>query len=85
MPNIIPPNAQQPIISEAGVMQQVFRTWVNAITRLDLIIGTGSPEGVVSATQGREYMDDAGVAGAIKYIKRDAAIGGDDKQGWILE
>jgi len=85
MPNIIPLNAQQPITDERGVMLQVFRTWADAITRLDLIIGTGSPEGVVSAVQGREYMDDAGVAGAIKYIKRDAAIGGDDKLGWILE
>jgi len=84
MPNIIPPNPQQPITNDTGVMMQVFRAWANEITRLDLIVGTGSPEGAVSATQGRQYMDDAGTAGAILYIKRDASIAGDDAQGWIL-
>jgi hypothetical protein len=84
MPNIVPPNPQQPITDDLGIMQQVFRTWANEITRLDLIIGSGSPEGVVSAIQGRQYMDSSGTAGAILYIKRDAAIAGDDKDGWIL-
>ena len=84
MPNITPPHPDQPISNKNGLMDQVFRAWTQNITGLELIIGTGSPEGVVSAIQGREYMDNAGTAGAIKYIKRDAAIGGDDKQGWIL-
>ena len=84
MPGIIPPNQTQRIVNDNGEMEQVFRTWTQSITRLDLIIGTGSPEGVVSAIQGREYMDDAGTAGAIMYVKRDAGIGGDDSQGWIL-
>ena len=84
MPNIIAPNAQQPVTDDLGIMLQVFRTWANAITQLDLIVGAGSPEGVVSATQGRQYMDSSGTAGAILYIKRDAAIAGDSTQGWIL-
>ena len=84
MPNIISPNPQQPITDDMGIMQQVFRTWANEITRLDLIIGAGSPEGVVDATQGRQYMDNTGTSGAILYIKRNAAIGGDSTQGWIL-
>ena len=49
-----------------------------------ILIGTGSPEGVVSAQVGQEYMDDAGTASAIKYIKRDADGGGEDTQGGIL-
>lgn len=65
-------------------MTQEMRTWVQIITQRSLIIGTGSPEGVVEAGQGSEYMDDAGVAGAIKYIKRDADVGGDKTLGWIL-
>ena len=84
MPNIIPPHANQPISNERSIMEQVFRTWTQDITRLDLIVGTGSPEGVVSADQGRQYMDDAGTAGAILYIKRDPAIAGDSTTGWIL-
>ncbi len=31
--DIIPPNAQQPI-SNTGIMEQVFRTWTQSITRL---------------------------------------------------
>lgn len=84
MPNIIPLTPVRPIVDDRGYMTQEAREWFQSITRLDLIIGTGSPEGVVSASIGREYMDDTGVAGAIKYIKRDSDIGGDDRFGWIL-
>lgn len=83
MPNIIPPFQNLPI-SIDGRMTDQFRSWTQSITRMDLIVGTGSPEGVVSAAIGREYMDDAGTAGSIKYIKRDSAIAGDPKDGWIL-
>lgn len=84
MPNITPPSPLQAITNDNGTMTTVFQTWTQQVTRSDLIIGTGSPETVVAAVQGRIYMDDAGTAGAILYIKRDADIGGDDKQGWIL-
>ena len=82
--SITPPDANRAILNEDGTMEQSFRSWTANVTRLSLIIGTGSPEGAISATQGREYMDDAGTAGAIKYIKRDDNIGGDTSQGWIL-
>ena len=84
MPNIVAPNPNQFILDEQGRMTQVFRTWTQGITRLDLIVGTGSPEGVVSAGQGRRYMDQTGAPGSVQYIKRDAAIGGDDTMGWSL-
>ena len=61
-----------------------FRIFLLQVQERTLLIGTGSPEGVVEAEQGQEYMDDAGVAGAIKYIKRDANVGGDKSLGWIL-
>jgi len=54
---------------------------VNAMT---IIIGTGSPEGVVEARIGRLYMNDAGVAGAILYIKKTNDVAGNRKNGWIL-
>jgi len=54
---------------------------VNAMT---IIVGTGSPEGVVEARISRLYMDTAGVAGAILYIKQVNDIAGNRKNGWIL-
>jgi len=44
------------------------------------IIGTGSPEGVVTASPTQRYMDDAGTAGNILYIKQS----GTGDTGWIL-
>lgn len=84
MPDIAPPTPTRPIVEPDGTMTQEFRNFTQVITRLDLIVGSGSPEGVVDAEIGREYMDSAGVAGAIKYIKRDTDVGGDSKKGWIL-
>ena len=79
------PNPGQSIVDGGGKMTTVFQQWTQAINLLPPIVGTGSPEGVVQALQGQTYMDDAGTAGAILYIKRDAAdIGGDKTNGWIL-
>jgi len=81
---IVQPSGIQPIVEQDGSMSEAFRQWTAAVTKLDIIIGTGSPEGVISAVQGREFMDNAGTAGNIKYIKRDAQVSGNDKLGWIL-
>ena len=81
---VTPPTTTRPIIDESGEMVQEMRTWTQIITDQALIIGTGSPETVIEALQGTVYMDDAGTAGSILYIKRDADIGGDKTQGWIL-
>jgi hypothetical protein len=65
-------------------MSQEARAWVTAINNRSLVIDIGSPEGVVEAVQGAEYMDSDGTTGNIKYIKRDANILGDRSKGWIL-
>ena len=78
------PNYTIAIVDESGRQTQEFNDWINSVNRQLIIIGTGSPEGVVTATIGQEYMDDAGTAGSIKYIKRDASIAGDLSKGWIL-
>ena len=54
------------------------------LSELDIATGVGSPEGVLRAGVGKQYMDTAGTAGNIKYIKRDAEIAGDKRLGWIL-
>lgn len=84
MPNILSPQAAQPITQSNGTMSEPFRAWTQAITRLDLIVGTGSPEGVIEAPITTLYMNDAGTAGSILYIKKLSDIAGDPKDGWIL-
>lgn len=85
MPNIVSPVAGTTIANiGSGAATDEFQRWIEAVTRNDLLVGSGSPEGVVVATVGREYMDTSGTAGAIKYIKRDADIAGDRSNGWIL-
>lgn len=81
---ITPPNQGQPITDVAGNMTQVFRAWTQAVSRLEVLSGSGSPEGIISAPTKTLYMDTAGTAGSILYIKRDTAIAGDPTQGWIL-
>ena len=72
------------IVDESGRQTQEFNDWINQVNRSLIIVGAGSPGGVVTATIAQEYMDSAGTAGAIKYIKRDADIAGDLSKGWIL-
>jgi len=72
------------IATEGGFLTQPYITFLNSVIKLDILSGTGSPEGVFEAQQGQEYMDTSGVAGAIKYIKRDTDILGDKTKGWIL-
>jgi len=54
------------------------------ISERALIIGAGTPENVIEANQGALYLDETGGAGNLLYIKRNADIGGDRTQGWIL-
>jgi hypothetical protein len=74
----------RPIVDGQGAANQEMRSWAQSITSLIMITGTGSPETVIEAIQGAQYMDDAGTAGNILYVKRDSDIGGDKTQGWIL-
>jgi len=57
-----------------------MQLFMQAIANRAMIIGTGSPEGVITATVGALYMDDAGVSGSILYIKRS----GNGASGWVL-
>ena len=71
-------------ITNDGLVNEVFWQWMVTLSRVPLIVGAGSPEGIVAARPTELYMDSAGVAGAILYIKRDADVGGDKSLGWIL-
>jgi hypothetical protein len=73
----------QAIVSEQGNMTQVMNTFADQVTENSLIIGTGTPETVIPANQGRFYMDETGLAGSVLFIKQLSDIGGDNKQGWV--
>ena len=75
----------RPIVESDGSLTLQSRTFFRTITDEALIIGTGSPEGVVEAPKGAQYMDDAGTASNLMYRKRDTDDGaGDRTKGWIL-
>ena len=77
-------NSSLPVVDDSGVMVPRFILWTDNVRRFAPIVGTGSPEGIIEAVQTQFYMDDAGTAGNILYIKRDFDISGDRSQGWIL-
>jgi len=72
------------VVDAQGRATQELALFFESVSRLPVIIGTGSPEGVVEAGQSRLYMDDAGTAGSILYIKKLENISGDKSQGWVL-
>jgi hypothetical protein len=74
----------RPVVEDDGSLTLQSRTFFKTVINQSLIIGTGSPEGVFEAEQGASYMDDAGTAGSILYIKRNDNIGADKSQGWVL-
>lgn len=74
----------RPIIEEDGTLTLQSRAYFKTITSQALILGDGSPEGVVEAEIGATYQDNLGVAGAIRYAKRDADVLGDKSKGWVL-
>ena len=81
---LVQPDANRPLVDGDGVMSDQARVWFSVITDRALIVGDGAPEGVVEGIVGAEYMNTSGISGTIKYIKRDADIGGDKTKGWVL-
>ena len=77
-------NPSRSPLREDGSLQPEFQLWAQLLTNRSLIVGTGTPESFIEANQGALYMNDAGTAGAIVYVKRDADIAGDKTQGWVL-
>lgn len=84
MAQITPPSPAIPIVDQAGLMADHYRVFVLQVAQLGIIVGTGSPEGVIDGEQTQLYMDDSGAAGSVLYIKQLSDIGGDTSQGWIL-
>jgi hypothetical protein len=77
-------STDRPIVEDDGSLTAQSRVYFRALTSQALIIGDGSPEGIVEADEGATYQDRQGIAGAIRYAKRDNSIAGDGALGWVL-
>jgi hypothetical protein len=81
---IIAPERFVSIVNKDGTPSLRFAEFCEELTRQvnfnEIISGTGSPEGVVTASPKKLYMDDSGTAGNILYIKKT----GTGNTGWIL-
>lgn len=84
MAEFAPLEASLPPFDENGEMTLRFQLWAQAVNKLAVIPGTGSPEGVIEAEADRFYKDVAGGVGTILYIKNLDDIGGDRSLGWVL-
>lgn len=81
---INPLGRTEAVVDEEGRATEKLSLFSEDVARLPVLIGSGSPEGVVEARQTRMYMDTAGIAGSILYIKQVDAVAGDKSEGWIL-
>ena len=72
------------LADEAGTPTLRLSEWIEEMTRAanfsEVEQGSGSPEGVVTASPTKLYMDTAGTAGNILYVKKT----GNGDTGWIL-
>lgn len=84
MDEIIPPTIGDILIEESGGASIRFHTWMQDITTAlnnhPPLTGSGTPEGSVTASVGRWYVDTAAAAGTGIYFKET----GDGDTGWIL-
>jgi len=76
-------NQAQPIVQEDGTMAQPFRQFTQDASLSIPIVGSGSPESVISARQYSLYIDSTGSSGSIEYRKMQPDIGGDTSKGWV--
>ena len=71
-------------VTPDGRATEEFHTWMdqitNAVNEIRPLTGTGSPEGVETASVGRWYVDTGAAVGTGIYFKET----GDGDTGWIL-
>ena len=63
MTEIISPDNQ--LVDDGGISTQRTQIWLDQVTDLQIITGTGTPEGIVSANVSRLYLQTDGTDGAV--------------------
>jgi len=75
-------NANQQIIHQDGTPTSTFRQFISKIAESVVIVGTGTPEGVLEAPQYTLYVDEAVPLTPVTYRKMLPEVGGDRSKGW---
>lgn len=80
-PILVPTQGDELIVD--GSANTELHIWMESITErvnnLEPLTGTGTPEGSITASVGRWYVDTAAAAGTGIYFKET----GDEDTGWI--
>jgi len=80
---IVSPDFKYPIVDESGQATEDFQRFifvaVELINAINPTIGTGAPEGVLSAGPQAIYIDDSAPVGEGVYIKET----GTGNTGWV--
>jgi len=85
MSEIIAPQRGSPFLSGLSTLSLRNQIWAEAVSKLSIIRGEGSPEGVIEAEEDRFYRDTTQTTqGLMVYIKASADISGDRTMGWVL-
>lgn len=82
--DVNPLSMAERVVDDNGKPLRNLNLFSEAASRLPMLKGTGSPEGVVASRQDRIYRDITGVAGSILYVKNVDDVAGDKTLGWIL-
>lgn len=77
-------STDRPIVEDDGSLTLQSRTYFKLLTDRALIIGSGSPDGLVEANQGATYLDEDAALGNVFYIKQKSSVGGNNSLGWVL-
>lgn len=71
-------------VDAQGRPTEKFNLFTEAVSQLVVSVGTGSPNGVLSAFQGKLYIDLSGGSGSVLYVKQVDSVGSDRTLGWVL-
>lgn len=82
--DVNPLSMAEPVVDDNGRPLRNLNLFSEGASKLPMLKGIGSPEGVVASRQDRIYRDTTGVAGSILYVKNVDDVAGDKTMGWIL-
>lgn len=77
-----PIDRNSPVVDSTGKPLQNLQVFCDQVRKLPTLLGSGSPEGAVSAGAGRFYVAQGDYPAL--YVKKLDAIAGDNTQGWIM-
>lgn len=69
------------VVDNLGRPAQLLQIFSEDVARLPPIIGSGSPEGIITASSGRLFLSQGAHPGL--YVKTVDEVGGDKTQGWL--